>query len=186
MGACGNRVHRLAMVMQFRSGSPARCAASMGTVSSRPAGGSRGGLLPVVHRLHQPRCETARNERNSVDAGCGFDSERARHSPLFRFATTPALLLPPVRKHNSDGVQLLPMLQLQTESQLPAVSACDRSQRCLLPVLWNIRANANEGCANHSGEKLNIQSEFTRCVDLSKAPHVRFNSRIHANRGERA
>src|SRR4029077_10479978 len=89
------------------------------------------------HRLYKPRRETPRNEPHALD-DCGHSySQWPGFSPLLHPAATAEQCLPAVRERRAYGVQLLPSLQPQTESELSPVPARGWSKRRLLSVLRN-------------------------------------------------
>ncbi len=95
-------------------------------------------LFHLFDRLREPRRQAPRDACGFVDftgvaSFVAFPLSWCDH--LFPAARTLALPLPPVWQQRWRALQLLPQLQVQPASFLPAVQARDRRDRQVLPLL---------------------------------------------------
>jgi hypothetical protein len=150
MDAGGNCALQRTVFLQCDGGSAIERPAGVGPAFAWASACPGGGLLSAVPRLYKPRRETPRHEPDALDH-CGHSySQRFGHPSLFRPPAAAALRLPTMRERGSDGIQLLPSLQLQTEPKLPAMPARDQRERRVLPTLRDVSAQSSDSGLRHS------------------------------------
>src|ERR1700732_5132930 len=105
---------------------------------NRHVGKSLHGDLYFLTCLRQPTCLAPRNERCSVDDSRDYSLACLglhRFRDLLSDARAPALSLSTVREQRWGALQLLPQLQMQLASLVPALQARSRRNRQVLPLL---------------------------------------------------